>query len=238
MTGDFTRFTDFPCFDGKVCSILASKSDAMQIIIVNGNPDGEFKSFESYLADYKNRLNSAGHNVRIIILREMKLGFCKGCFNCWHTTPGICSIDDDIKVIHRAVINADLVVWAGPLIKGYISSLLKKVQERMIPLLHPYVELVNGEIHHRKRYGHYPGFGVIVGKEPDTVSEEMLITQKIQERYALNFRSTLNFFLTTETTVSEAIRETIKSVRSDNKVAMDFEPMTGPALSLYISSLN
>jgi len=210
----------------------------MQIIIVNGNPDGRNEAFDEYLMEYQNKFYAAGHNVRIIMLREMKLGFCRGCFNCWHTTPGICSIDDDIKQIHHAVINADLVVWASPLVKGFLTALLKKTQERMIPLLHPYVELVNGEIHHRRRYGHYPRHGVIVEKESDSDREEMRITRKIQERYALNFWSELNFFLTTETPVSEAIRETIRSIRADGALRMECEPMSEPALTLYTSSLN
>ena len=67
------------------------------------------------------------------------------------------------------------LIWASPLYKGYVSSMLRMVQERMIPLLHPYVEVVNGEIHHRKRYGNYPGHGVIVEKESDSTSEELMI---------------------------------------------------------------
>jgi multimeric flavodoxin WrbA len=145
---------------------------------------------------------------------------------------------DDIVPIHKAVINADLVIWASPLYKGYVSSLLKKVQERMIPLLHPYVEIVCGEIHHCKRYGHYPAYGVIVEKEQDTSNEEIQITQKIQERYALNFRSKLNFFLSTKTPVSAVVYETIRSTLSDTVLQMNFEPSERPALDLYISSLN
>jgi multimeric flavodoxin WrbA len=210
----------------------------MQITIINGNPGGQNKAFDKYLTEYQNRLSAAGHTVRIFLLRDMKLGFCTGCFKCWHTTPGICSMDDDIKQIHQSAANADLVVWASPLIKGFLSSMLKKVQERMIPLLHPYVEIVCGEIHHSKRYGHYPVHGVIVEKEADTDSEEMLITQMIQERYALNFRSKLNFFLSTETPVYEVVSETIRSTCSDAVLWLDFNSADLPALGLYTSSLN
>lgn len=210
----------------------------MQIIIANGNPDGENQAFDAYLAEYQLALNAAGNKVRNLTLREMKLGFCRGCFKCWHTTPGICTINDDIKHIHKAIINADLIIWASPLIKGYFSSMLKRVQERMIPLLHPYVEIVSGEIHHRKRYSHYPVHGVVVEKESDTVIEELQILQRIQERYALNFRSKLDFFLTTETPVSEAVDETICRYRSRTIVPVRFDPVDLHALKLYTSSLN
>ena len=210
----------------------------MQITIVNGNPNGQNKVFDEYLAEYQNKLCAAGHIVKTFLIREMELGFCGGCFNCWHTTPGICRLEDDINQIHRAVINANLVVWASPLIKGYFSSLLKKVQERMIPLLLPYVEIVYGEIHHCKRYGHYPAYGVIVEKESDTEVEELQIIHKIQERYALNFRSKLNFFMSTEKPVSEAVDETIRGIRSEVVLRMDLKSVDRSALDLYTSSLN
>ncbi len=210
----------------------------MKIIIINGNPEEQNPAFDNYLAEYQKGLSKTGHIVRIITLRDMNLGFCRGCFKCWHTTPGICTINDDIKIIHREVIQADLVVWASPLIRGYFSSLLKKVQERMIPLLHPYVEIVSGEIHHRKRYLFYPVYGVIVEKEIDTDNEDLLIAQKIQERYALNFRTELGFFLTTETTAPDAIRETFSNVPQRNMVTGISDQDATPALALYISSLN
>ncbi|MBN1414504.1 MAG: flavodoxin family protein [Bacteroidales bacterium] len=210
----------------------------MKIIVINGNPVNQNTAFDDYLAGYQKRLSNTGHTVSIITLRDMKLGFCKGCFHCWHTTPGICSIDDDIKYIHKEVISADLVIWASPLSKGFLSSLLKKVQERMIPLLHPYIEIVSGEIHHRKRYQHYPAYGVIVGKEDNTDNEDLMIARMIQERYALNFRSKLNFFLTTEIPVYDAVNETISSIRSEKVRKLEIEPATESVLALYTSSLN
>jgi multimeric flavodoxin WrbA len=210
----------------------------MKIIIVNGNPDESNVSFENYLEEYQKKLYNTGFYVKVFTLRDMNLKFCAGCFKCWHTNPGICNINDDIKYIHREVANADLVVWASPLIKGFFSALMKKVQERMIPLLHPYVELVEGEIHHKKRYAHYPNHGVIVSKEDHTDNEDLLIAQKIQERYALNFRSKLDFFLSTELSVSEATEQTIASQPADMANNSEFENLSELALALYTSSLN
>ena len=210
----------------------------MRIIIINGNPDDRHPAFDEYLGEYEQKLSHNGHSVKVITLREMNLGFCRGCFRCWHTTPGICIINDDIRIIHRDVIQSDLVVWASPLIRGYFSSLLKRVQERMIPLLHPYVEVVSGEIHHQKRYLHYPDYGVIVDRERDTDDEDLQILKMIQERYALNFRSNLNFCLTTETPVTEAIRETIDHPRTIRLHTGMVENDALPALALYNSSMN
>ena len=40
--------------------------------------------------------------------------------------------------------------------KSFISAKLKTVNDRSIPLVHPYIEIVNDECHHIKRYDEYP----------------------------------------------------------------------------------
>ena len=60
-------------------------------------------------------------------------------------------------------------------------------------LLHPYIQLINGESHHKKRYERYPEFGVIVEKEQDTDSEDLQIVKDIYDRLAINFHSKQRF---------------------------------------------
>ena len=117
----------------------------------------------------------------------MNLHYCTGCWSCWWKTPGRCAINDDAEKIIRSVINSDFVIFASPLIAGFTSSALKKITDRLIVLLHPYIELINGESHHRKRYNKYPDFGLILEKETDTDNEDLDIVNDIYERFALNF---------------------------------------------------
>jgi hypothetical protein len=55
--------------------------------------------------------------------------------------------------------------------------------------LHPYLQIINGEHHHRKRYERYPDFGVIVQREPDTDEEDLIIVKDIYDRLAINFHA-------------------------------------------------
>lgn len=91
------------------------------------------------------------------------------------------------------MINSDFFIFASPLIAGFTSSALKKITDRFIVLLHPYIELRNGENHHRKRYKNYPNFGLFLEKEIDTGSEDLKIINDIYDRFALNFHCKMQY---------------------------------------------
>lgn len=130
------------------------------------------------------RLN---HSVQVFQLRTMNLQYCIGCWSCWWKTPGRCTIKDDAEEILQSVINSDFFIFASPLKAGFTSSALKKITDRFVVLLHPYIEFINGESHHRKRYTTYPDFGLILEKETDTDQEDLEIVGDIYDRLAINF---------------------------------------------------
>jgi len=47
---------------------------------------------------------------------------------------------------------------------GFLSSLMKNTMDRNIPLVHPHLEEVDGEVHHKKRYDKYPGHFIPAGE--------------------------------------------------------------------------
>jgi multimeric flavodoxin WrbA len=112
-------------------------------------------------------------------------------------------VQDDSHDICRAVIHADWVVFASPVRMGFTSALLKQAQDKMIPLLHPYIEIIQGECHHRKRYDAYPKLGLLLQRSRDTDQEDLDIIEQIYQRFALNFRSRLYFMKTTDDPIDE-----------------------------------
>ena len=76
---------------------------------------------------------------------------------------------------------------------GFTSSTLKKITDRFVGLLHPYIKLKNGECHHLKRYDKYPDFGLVLKKEADTDTEDIEIINDIYDRFAINFHSTKKY---------------------------------------------
>src|SRR5512147_762358 len=184
----------------------------MKITILNGNPTAS--TFDAYLAQIKTSLEAKAHTVTQLDLRDLPLRYCIGCWGCWVKTPGECVSRDASLEMDRAVINADFVVWAAPLRMGFPAALLKMAVDKHLPLIHPYMVVDHGEAHHLKRYARYPRVGLLVEKEADTDERDLQIVTDIYCRTALNFKTRLEFSLTTETPVAEiAARLTARRVR-------------------------
>ncbi len=176
----------------------------MKITILNGSPAPA--TFDSYLAQLKTALEADGHAVHQVDLRDLSLRYCVGCFGCWVKTPGECVSQDASLELDRTVINADFVLWAAPLKMGFPSEQLKMAIDKHLPLIHPYIDVVQGEIHHQKRYARYPRLGLLVEKEADTDERDLQIVTDIHSRTALNFMSRLEFSQTTATPAADLAR--------------------------------
>jgi multimeric flavodoxin WrbA len=173
----------------------------MKITILNGN--SEFSTFDVYLSRLKTLLEKGNHTVTQLDLRDLKLRYCIGCFGCWVKTPGECISRDASLDIDRDVINSDFLLCAAPLKMGFPDARLKMAMDKMIPLLHPYDDVAYGEAHHAKRYARYPRAGLLVQKETATDDIDLQIVSDIFCRFAINFKTRLEFTLTTDTPVAD-----------------------------------
>jgi multimeric flavodoxin WrbA len=114
-------------------------------------------------------LRSEGWTVTPWTLRDEKIGYCLGCFECWTKTPGLCRIDDAGRAVAGSVIQSDLALYLTPVTFGGYSSELKKAVDRIICLISPFFTRIDGEVHHRARYDRYPalaGIGVLPAPHP------------------------------------------------------------------------
>jgi multimeric flavodoxin WrbA len=200
----------------------------MYCLILNGNPEAEGagSEFDAYLSGFAKGLEEVGHETRRLDLRDLDLHNCTGCWSCWWKTPGLCSIKDDQDGILREMVRADLVVWASPLVLGNVSALLKRVQDRFVPLVHPYITIQDGECHHRPRYAHEPDIGLIVGPAPADDETDLAIVRTLFERYARNAHADLRFVATTATPLDATVAAAAGAARGLRAA--------GPALPSWI----
>jgi multimeric flavodoxin WrbA len=201
----------------------------MKIAILNGNP--EASSFDAYLAQLKLAAEAAGHVVTQIDLRDIPLRYCVGCFGCWVKTPGQCVARDASLEMDRAVINADFVLWAAPLKMGFPSALLKMAMDKHLPLIHPYMEVDQGEAHHRRRYPRSPRVGLLVEKEPGTDEHDLQIVTDIICRSALNLKTRLAFSLTAESTPDSVTRQIVSGSARSLPLPGRLAPTVGTAIN-------
>ncbi len=181
----------------------------MKILFLNGSGSGS--DMNSYIHSVIDSITEKGHQARELVLREMNYSPCRGCFNCWVKTPGLCIFKDDGDILCREFLASDLVVLASPVIMGYPAAIVKNALDRIIPIIHPYLEDVEGEIHHMKRYKKYPVLALLLEKSGDTDDEDIEIINDIFRRAALNLQSSLKFLRLTNTSAEEAANAVINN---------------------------
>lgn len=165
----------------------------MKITILNGNPNADNVKFDNCLKELSDLLESAEHTVTVFQLREMDIRYCIGCFDCWVKTPGRCIVADGSRDICREYINSDFVLFASPIIMGFTSALLKKAHDKLIPLVLPYFELVQNEVHHLSRYEKYPLIGLLLERGKGADEEDIKIISDIYMRDAINLKTSFCF---------------------------------------------
>ncbi len=127
----------------------------------------------------------AGMEVKTLRLEDMHIAPCRGCFQCWVRTPGICAIADEGQAVPEAWMQSDVVVLLTPVTFGGYSSVLKKAMDRVIPILSPFFMKIKGEVHHKRRYDKYPamvGIGVLTARDDEAAA----LFRRIVERNATN----------------------------------------------------
>ena len=192
----------------------------MKITILDGALTSTPGSWKTYLHGLNTALETNGHTVNHIKLIEKDLSHCTGCFECWVQTPGICTIVDDNQEINRTIINSDLVLFASPLVMGFVTSALKKKMDRMIPLVHPYLMVEHGELHHLPRYEKYPLFGLLVQPENADGEDALAVVAQLFSRTARNIKSRLAFSATT----AEPVQKIVELIENVARVK-NFEPI-------------
>ena len=184
----------------------------MRIMVLYSNlrNDAEFrKRVEAYMAE------EPDHEYCFHDIHDKTVAFCNGCWSCWWATPGLCIHRDDMEELYNDILSSDLLVFCAYLEKGFVSWEMKRVMDRLIPLIHPYFVVKNGEIHHRKRYRKYPDIAAILGGgsgsgNADTADDQDLAASFF-ERFSRNFHGNLLFVRKTGLT---GARETITASSS------------------------
>jgi len=175
-----------------------------KIVIISSMTADGCKGFEDQL---KMNLDKDQYMIESFPVGEMKINYCSGCWSCWLKTPGLCAQKDEMPAILKSVINADLALLVSPVKMGFVSADIKKVTDKMIPLVHPYITIYKGECHHVKRYDHFPKLGLILLGDKTQNQPSKAIIDRIYERVAINMRSQLAFSVLTDGDVKEAAYE-------------------------------
>ena len=185
----------------------------MKALVLNGSKtDGSTVDMVSdYLVDF---LRIKGHEAEVMVLRNENIAGCLGCFGCWLKTPGECLIKDAGSELPRKVIQSDFLFLLTPVTFGMYSSDLKKALDRIpCPILLPFFEKINGEIHHSPRYDRYPTL-VAIGVLPCTDEESEKTFATLVSRNGINLHATAISSIVYSNDNPKAIREKVAQTLS------------------------
>ncbi|MHA2022021.1 MAG: flavodoxin family protein [Candidatus Thorarchaeota archaeon] len=129
----------------------------MKALIINGSPRGDRGATAGVLKPFIEGMESAGADVELVNIPKLKINPCRGCFDCWWKTPGVCVQNDDMKDMLPKLADSDLTVYATPVYVDGMTGPLKIFLDRSIPLLEGKWELRDDHCRHPLRKGTKPG---------------------------------------------------------------------------------
>jgi multimeric flavodoxin WrbA len=155
----------------------------MKTLILDGSEHGDPQAAKVQAA-LMQRLPQA----EIIVLREHKIGNCAGDFFCWLHSPGMCNTNDDNRRIAAKIAQSDLLVYLTPVTFGGYSSELKRMVDHEIQNILPFFTKIEGQTHHKKRYGRYPDL-LAIGWMAQVNPQAEAIFHSLVRRNALNMHA-------------------------------------------------
>lgn len=129
---------------------------ARKVLVIQGAPRGRGGATERFVTPLIVGLESAGATVDTLLLADMNIKPCTGCYSCWKVTDGVCVFRDDMQQVLACWPEYDLIIPAIPLYSDTAPALYKIFHERLLPLLHPYIFNKNGRSRHPARNRRMP----------------------------------------------------------------------------------
>ena len=120
----------------------------LKVLVFNSSPRKEKGNTALILNPFIECMREAGADVDLYYNYDLKIKPCRGCFNCWLKTPGICSQMDDMQWLLPKMNDADVLVYATPLYSYGMNGQMKNLIDRMIVLAEPFMEVAEGRSRH------------------------------------------------------------------------------------------
>ncbi len=99
----------------------------MKILAICGSP----RKGNSYAALKSIQEKFPEIDFKILMLNEMNLEKCRGCYVCFLKGEQYCPLKDDRDMIIKEMFDADGVIWASPVYTNHITSLMKNYIDRL-----------------------------------------------------------------------------------------------------------
>lgn len=134
----------------------------MKVVAINSSPMMGKGNTARILGPFLDGMKRAGAEVELFYTRKLDIQPCHGDFHCWVRHPGECFQDDDMSRVLDSMREAEIWVLATPVFVDGVTGPMKTLLDRMIPLIEPYVDLIDDRCRHPRRKGTRSGKVVLV----------------------------------------------------------------------------
>ena len=111
----------------------------MKVTVFIGSPRGRTSNSHKIVEPLLEGAREGGAETTEIFLIEKEIKYCRGCFSCWATTPGVCIIKDDMADLINLYLESDYAGIATPVYGMYMTALMKNFYDRLLPLATPQI---------------------------------------------------------------------------------------------------
>ena len=122
--------------------------EALKILALNSSPRKNRGGTALLLNTFLEGAKEAGAEIDLVYVDDLKVNSCLGCFTCWVKTPGQCVHNDDMAELLMKHQTAEVLVLATPVFCDGMTSTLKAVLDRTIPLVQPFFEVRDDHCRH------------------------------------------------------------------------------------------
>lgn len=120
----------------------------MKILALNSSPRKDRGGTALLLNTFLEGAKEAGAEIDLIYVDDLKVNSCLGCFTCWVKTPGQCVHKDDMADLLTKLQTTEVLILATPVFVDGMTSTLKAVLDRSIPLVQPFFEVRDDHCRH------------------------------------------------------------------------------------------
>jgi multimeric flavodoxin WrbA len=128
----------------------------LKLLALNSSPRKERGGTALVLNTFLEGAKEAGAEIDLVYVYDLNIKPCLGCFTCWIKTPGICVQKDDMQGLLAKRKAADALILATPVYVDGMTSTLKVVLDRSIPLVQPFFEIRDNHCRHPPLYDQKP----------------------------------------------------------------------------------
>lgn len=133
------------------------RKNRVKVTVFNGSPRGRQSNTHLIVEPLLEGARQAGGDTKEVFLAEQDIRQCLGCFSCWGKTPGQCVHNDDMASLIALFSDSDYVGMATPVYGMFVTALLKKFTERLLPLNTPHLHKnEDGSFFHEGRVKRFP----------------------------------------------------------------------------------